>query len=211
MKVFIAESSYLIAEGLKAVIKSVPESEFVGSSCSSGELVAQIIHSNPDILFINYASALILDNDVELIMRTFPHIKVIGITDRPDQFHVKRLLKKGISGHLLYSCDADEITEAMRTVMQNEHFFCGKVLEVLNSNNPQKTFTCEGTRLSKRESEVIQWVSRGFSNKKIAEQMFLSVHTVLTHRKNVMCKLGIKNTAGLVVFAVQNGLIEELN
>lgn len=211
MKVFIAESSYLITQGLKSLVHTMPEASVVGCVQSSGELVAEIIATNPDILFINYSSALILDEDVALIIRTFPHIRIIGITDRPDSYHVKRVMKKGMSGHLLYSCDANEIRDAIRTVMQNEQFFCGKVLEVLEKDLSIKTFTCDGVKLSKRESEVIKLVSRGFSNKKIAEHMFLSVHTVLTHRKNVMNKLGVKNTAGLVVYAAQNGLIEELN
>ena len=122
-----------------------------------------------------------------------------------------RYIKNNIDGHLLYSCDAEEIVESMFSVMDNEQFFCGKVLEVLDKENATKTFTCGGVRLSKRELEVIELVALGFSNKEIAHKMFLSVHTVLTHRKNIMGKLGLKNTAGLVVFAVENGLHTVLN
>ena len=211
MKVFIADSNVLIREGLKSVIQSVPEAELVGEAENSGELIPMIVNSNPDILFINYASPLIVGCDVELIMNTFPSIKVIGITDRPERTSVLRYMKNNIDGHLLYSCDSQEISDSMFSVMKGERFFCGLVLEVINRENNQKMFTCGGVRLSARELEVIEYVAKGFSNKEIADQLFLSVHTVLTHRKNLMNKLGLKNTAGLVVYAVQNGLHAELN
>jgi DNA-binding NarL/FixJ family response regulator len=206
MKVFIADSNVLIRKGLRSVIESVSQVSVVGEAENSGELIPMLVNLNPDILFINYASPLIVECDVELIMNTIPNLKVIGITDRPDRQSVMHYLKNNIDGHLLYSCDAGEIEESMFAVMNDERFFCGKVLEVLDKDNSTKTFKCEGIRLSKREIEVIEFIVQGLSNKEIAEVMFLSVHTVLTHRKNIMSKLGLKNTAGLVVYAVQNGL-----
>lgn len=211
VKVFIAESSFLVREGLKSVIRSVPEASLVGEAENSGELIPMLVNTSPDILFINYASPLIVESDVELIMSTLPDIKVIGITDRPDRNSVLRYIKNGIDGHLLYSCDFEEISDSMTYTLKGERFFCGKVIEVIDKENAQRSFTCEGIKLSKRELEVIEYVAKGYSNKQIAEEMFLSVHTVLTHRKNLMSKLGLKNTAGLVIYAVQNGLHAELN
>lgn len=211
MKVFIAESSFLVREGLKSVIRNVSGASLVGEAENSGELIPMLVNASPDILFINYASPLIVESDVELIMNTLPHIKVIGITDRPERTSVMRYIKNGIDGHLLYSCDFQEISDSMTYTLKGERFFCGKVIEVIDKENAQKSFTCEGIKLSKRELEVIGLVAKGYSNKQIAEEMFLSVHTVLTHRKNLMSKLGLKNTAGLVIYAVQNGLHAELN
>ena len=211
MRVFVADSNVLIREGLKSVINSVRGAFVVGEAENSGELIPSLVNLSPDIVFINYASPLIIDCDVELIMNTFPSIKVIGITDRPDRDSVMRYIKNNIDGHLLYSCDAIEIADCMNSVVADERFFCGKVIEVMDKENAIKTFTCGGIKLSKRELEVIEFVAKGFSNKEMAEEMFLSVHTVLTHRKNLMSKLGLKNTAGLVVYAVQNGIHAELN
>ena len=211
MKVFIADSSVLIREGLKSVINSVPGVCVVGEAENSGELIPNLVNLCPDILFINYASPLIVECDVELIINAFPNIKVIGITDRPDRNSVIRYIKHNIDGHLLYSCDTKEISDSMFSVMKGERFFCGKVIEVMDKENAQKSFKCEGVRLSRRELEVIEFVAQGLSNKEIAEVMFLSVHTILTHRKNLMNKLGLKNTASLVVYAVQNGLHVDLN
>ncbi len=210
MNVFIADSNVIIREGLKSIISMVSGVEFVGETESSGELLAMLVNKTPDILFINYASSLILESDVELIMNTMPSIKVIGITERPDRVSVQKYIKNNIDGHLLYSCDTAEIHDCMKFVYRGERFFCGKVLEVMNLDN-RKTFNCQGVRLSKRELEVIEFVAKGLSNKEIAEEMFLSVHTILTHRKNLMNKLGLRNTAGLVVYAVQNGIHNALD
>jgi DNA-binding NarL/FixJ family response regulator len=211
MKVFIAESNFLIRQGLRYVIDTISEAVCVGEVDSSGELITSIINANPDVVFVNYASPLMLDSDIDMIIKTLPHIKVIGITDRPDRVMVTRHIKNGIDGHLLYSCDLEEFTDAIEAVSNNEKFFCGKVLEVIDPENATKTFTCGGIRLSSREIEIIELVAHGLSNKEIADELFISIHTVLTHRKNLMQKLGIKNTAGLVVFAVQNGLHAQLS
>ena len=211
MRVFVADSNILIREGLKTVINSVKGAFVVGEAENSGELIPQLVNLSPDVLFINYASPLIIDCDVELIMNTFPSIKVVGITDRPDRESVMRYIKNNIDGHLLYSCNPQEIADCMYSVVEDERFFCGKVIEVMDKENTTRSFSHEGIKLSKRELEVIEYVAKGFSNKEMAEDMFLSVHTVLTHRKNLMNKLGLKNTAGLVVYAVQNGIHLELN
>ncbi|MFT4753101.1 MAG: DNA-binding NarL/FixJ family response regulator [Salibacteraceae bacterium] len=211
MKVFIADSNVIVREGLKAIVSEVSNAVIIGESENSGELIAMLVDSNPDILFINYASALMLESDIELIINTMPGTKIIGITERPDRVSVLKYIKNNIDGHLLYSCDKEEIKECMVSVRRNERFFCGKVLEVMNFENNQKSFTCEGVKLSKRELEVIEFVAKGLSNKEIAIEMFLSVHTILTHRKNLMSKLGLRNTAGLVVYAVQNGIHTNLN
>lgn len=211
MKVFIADSNAIVRSGLKSILNASIGISVVGEAENSGELISSLINQGPDVLFINYASPLILESDVELIMNTLPSIKVIAITDRPDRTRVLGYIRNNIDGHLLYSCSTQEVIDSIYSVMKGERFFCGKVLEVIDRENSQKTFTCEGVRLSKREKEVIAFVAKGFSNKEIAEEMFLSVHTVLTHRKNLMGKLGLKNTAGLVVYAVQQGIHHDLN
>lgn len=205
-RVFIADSSFIVREGLKALIAEIPNTQVVGEASSSGELIPMIVGASPDILFINYATPLMVDSDVELVLNTFSHTKVIGITDRPEADLVRKQIKSGIDGHLLYSCDKFEYMDAIRHTLNGERFFCGKVLEVLDKENNTKTFTCGGTVLTKREIEVIELVAQGMSNKQIADEMFVSVHTVLTHRKNLMQKLGVKNTAGLVIYAVQSGI-----
>ena len=86
---------------------------------------------------------------------------------------------------------------------------CGKIASaVLEDKSSSVTeYTCEGLNISDREMEIIKLIAEGLSNKEVADKLFLSTHTVTTHRKNIMNKLGLNNTAGLVLFAVRENLI----
>ena len=96
----------------------------------------------------------------------------------------------------------------MKAAYGKERFFCGKVLDVIGEDGEHEDFvSCEPVSLSLREIEIIQQVAAGQTNKQIADSLHLSAHTVMTHRKNIMNKLGINNTAGLVIYAVKENLI----
>ena len=88
---------------------------------------------------------------------------------------------------------------------------CGKIVNsILNNDaktNRNTDYSCEGMNISDREIEIITLIAEGFSNKEVADKLFLSTHTVTTHRKNIMNKLGVNNTAGLVLFAVRENLV----
>jgi DNA-binding NarL/FixJ family response regulator len=126
------------------------------------------------------------------------------------------VLENGVTSYLMMDCDKEEITEAIYKTAKGERFLCGQVVEVLISGNkksdthdnncPLYTY-CGGINISEREMEIIKCVAEGHSNQEIAEKLFISVHTVTTHRKNIMNKLGINNTAGLVMYAVREQLI----
>ena len=113
----------------------------------------------------------------------------------------------------MIDCDRVEIMDAINSTLKGEAFFCGKILnEVIPADeaaedNTQLAFSCNGIKISAREAEIIALVAEGFTNKQIAEHLFLSTHTVITHRKNIMNKLGLNNTAGLVLFAIRQNII----
>jgi DNA-binding NarL/FixJ family response regulator len=110
---------------------------------------------------------------------------------------------------LLKDCDQDEIVEAIYKTAAGEQFMCGKIVtSVLDDSTANiASSSCEGLNISEREMEIIKLIAEGLSNKEVADKLFLSTHTVTTHRKNIMNKLGVNNTAGLVLFAVRENLI----
>src|SRR4029079_8731683 len=89
-----------------------------------------------------------------------------------------------------------------------ETFMCGKIASaVLENKAVAADSSCEGLNISDREMEIIKLIAEGLSNKEVADKLFLSTHTVTTHRKNIMNKLGVNNTAGLVLFAIRNNIV----
>ena len=110
-------------------------------------------------------------------------------------------------------CDVGEILNAVKETGRGNKFFCGQILETIQRASIDvndidfESFSCEPIVLSERELGIIIHIAEGLTNTQIAEQLFLSPHTVNTHRKNIMAKLGVKNTAGIVMYAVKTNLI----
>ncbi len=132
-------------------------------------------------------------------------VPILAITD---QIHIKTAttaLSYGVCSHLLKSCGAEEIKEAIESSLLGKQFFCGQVVEALSMEKEAKA-NCEGVSLTERELEIIRFIAKGYTNKEIADLLFISAHTVNTHRKNIMAKLNIKNVAGLVGYAFQEDL-----
>jgi DNA-binding NarL/FixJ family response regulator len=122
---------------------------------------------------------------------------------------ISKALSIGVTSHLLKDCDRDEIVEAIYKTSIGEKFMCGKIVTNLLDETAAnlKDYSCEGLNITEREMEIIKHIAEGFSNKMIADKLCLSTHTVITHRKNIMNKLGVANTAGLVLFAVRENLV----
>jgi DNA-binding NarL/FixJ family response regulator len=119
-----------------------------------------------------------------------------------------------VKSYIKKDCDVAEIVEAVYETGKGTKFFCGQILETIQkasidvNDTDLDSFTCAPVLLTERESEIIVWISEGYTNVQIAEKLFISNHTVNTHRKNIMSKLGVKNTAGIVMYSVKTGLVK---
>jgi len=208
IKTFVADTNFLIAEGLKNVLNSCSEIEVLGSASSGEEMIEQVSQLQPDVLLVDYSSNKLSFSDVTDVMRKLPSLRIIGIVHECDVNQVKRLIKLGIHGHLMNDCDKDEIIDSVKSCAKRDKFFCGQVLDKLNwSEGQESSHGCDPINISERELEVLQLIAEGLTTKQIADKLHLSFHTVMTHRKNMMAKLGLNNTAGLIVYAVKENLI----
>ena len=206
IKIFIAESNLLIRNGLKFIYENLPNIEVVAEASSSGELISQIVSASPNIVVIDYLSPVFRLEDIETLKSIDPKIHVVAITETAEPKKIRKALEYGVSGHVLKDCSREEIVDVIYQTNKGERFFCGKVLEALDED-AEGGASCEPVSLSNREIEIIRCIAEGKTNKQIAEELFLSTHTVMTHRKNIMNKLGINNTAGIVIYAVKENLI----
>lgn len=208
IKLHIAEASFIIKKGLCAVFDEVDAVEVVGQTADSELLKSDLLESGAEVLLINYASEGFHASDVMQSLRLVPGLKVVGMTPTCRVEEIKKLLDAGLYGHLLCDCDENEIVDSVMLSKTEEKFFCGKVLNAVNTDDLKaRSLTCEAVTISDRELEILQLVAQGLTTKQIAEKVHLSFHTVMTHRKNMMAKLGINNTAGLIIYAVRENLI----
>ena len=122
-------------------------------------------------------------------------------------------LRAGVDGYVKKDCDLQEIVEAVRETHCGRKFFCSQILDTIKREGIDLESLdvvdpdCAGVSLSKRELEVIRLIAEGFTNPQISEKLFVSPHTITTHRRNILQKLGANNTASVVMYAVQAGLV----
>jgi len=206
IRLLIAEDEVLIREGLKSLAESMDSTKVAAEVEHRDDLRGQLMEHRPDLVILDYTSPNFRMEDVEMVYRLLPEAKVLAITSTTDRPVLEQVLRYGLNGHILKCCDRAEITSAIESLSRGEKFFCGKVLDTLNDES-EKAASCAPLNLSNRELEIIRMVAEGLTNKEIAEKLILSAHTVMTHRKNIMNKLGLNNTAGIVMYAVKENII----
>jgi DNA-binding NarL/FixJ family response regulator len=215
ISVLIADNNYLSRLGLYTLLNTSPNFEVDYTEDDNFEnLVASIKKIKPRILILDFESLNYSVQQISSLIKNFRRMQILAITDYLAKKDMQAVLDAGVRSYLLKECDREEIIEALHATYNNERFLCGKVAyyltrteeEVVQKPNMQKV-SCQGLGITDRELDVIRLISEGLSNKLIADRLELSTHTVNTHRKNIMTKLDIPNTAGIVMFAVKNKLL----
>lgn len=212
IKVLVAEPNYLFREGIKALVKGSGTFTLADECEAGGDLFEKMLEHKPAVLVIDPCAPAFGLELVRKIVRFFPEVKILSISDVRHKTQVSDMLGAGVTSCLLKECGREEIIDALTSTARGEKFFCGRILseimatpdEVVVENG---SISCEGVKISSREVEIIRLVAEGLTNKEIADRLCLSTHTVTTHRKNIMNKLSVNNTAGLVLFAIKNNII----
>lgn len=213
MKIVLADSNDLMRVGLRTVLKTISNVDIVGEARTNEELINQISNFDVNLVLIDYTS---LGFDIDVIpkvLNTHAAVRFLAITPDQSAQTLVNALRSGVQSYVKKDCDLGEIIDAVKETGAGKKFFCGQILETIQrasidvNDIDLDAFTCEPITLSERESEIIVMIAEGLTNVQIAEQLFLSNHTINTHRKNIMSKLGVKNTAGIVMYAVKTNLV----
>lgn len=209
IKITIADSHFLSRKGLVVLLNENADFVLLAEALSTSDLINQSKFYKPDLIIIDYTSVNYSLEGLQQIVKNYPKAKLLAITQLQSNEIISKGLKIGITSHLLKDCDQDEIIEAIYKTSKGEKFICGKIANALlnEKSTTIPEYSCQGMNISDREMEIITLIAEGYSNKEVADKLFLSTHTVTTHRKNIMNKLGVNNTAGLVLFAVRENLV----
>lgn len=216
VKVLIADKNFLSRVGLELLVGELKGFELVPSICGDKEdLAHQLQLSKPNLAILDFISLGMNAVELEKMSKKFSKTRFLVITEILSKSEFSSVLSTGISSYLLKECDRLEILEAINASIKGDKFVCGKIAAILTAsseisvnNSFIKSLACDGIPVTEREIDIIRCIAEGLSNKLIADKLNLSTHTVNTHRKNIMHKLGVNNTAGVVMFAVKNGLLE---
>lgn len=207
--IIVADSQYLIRFALKQIVRTESHLALVGEVGSEEELIELLQKgSRPDIIMMDYFEDGFQLSTVKKIRSICPKSSIIIISSDEHKENILQTLEWGVNGFLTKFCDEEEIRDAIKASINKDKFFCSKVLDYLLEKTFGKETEAQAPMpLSKREIEVVQLIARGLVAKEIASLLNLSPHTVYTHRKKIMKKLGLKSASELIKFAVQQGLV----
>ena len=215
ISVLIADNNYLSRLGLYTLLSTSSNFEVDYTEDENFENLVSCIQKNkPKILVLDFQSLNFNSKQISTLTKSFKRLQILAITDYMSRTEMQSALESGVRSYLLKECDKEEIIEALHATYNGERFLCGKVAYFLSNTEeievikPQlDKVSCQGLGITDRELDVIRLIAEGLSNKLIADKLELSTHTINTHRKNIMNKLSIPNTAGIVMFAVKNNLL----
>ena len=156
-------------------------------------------------MILNYIQYHSKDNIIKSIQKLSGQPKVLIITEDEDVGKVREVIRLGVDGFLTIQCRSEEMMNAIRLILQDKRYFCPLITERILAH--EKKNEVLGPKLSKRELEILTLVAKGSTTNKIAKKLFISVHTVNSHRKNLLKKLGLRSPIELVTYAMDKGLV----
>lgn len=213
MKLILADSNEIIRIGLRTLLSTERNIQIVGEARNNEELIALNKAFDANIILVDYTSKGFSIDVIPQILQKKPDLSVVAITPEQSAQTLVNALRCGVKSYIKKDCDSSEIIDSIRETWRGNKFFCGQILETIRDASIDvndidfESFSCEPITISERETEIITMIAEGLTNIMIADSLCLSNHTINTHRKNIMAKLGVKNTAGIVIYAVKTNLV----
>ncbi len=209
IKIFIVDDHEIFRNGLKLVFSKNKDIEIVGESGSGEEFLSILDEIDFDVVLMDIKMKGI--NGIETTEKAIikkPEIKVLVLSTFGEEEFLHQIIKVGAKGFLLKNIDKETLFSAIKLVDSGQNyfspellpFFTNKYLNPNNNDDPQVILT-------KRELEILEFISQGYTNAEIADKLFISIRTVDTHKNNLISKTGSKNVVSLLIYAIKNKIV----
>jgi DNA-binding NarL/FixJ family response regulator len=205
IKVLLVDDHRIVLEGLKSLFDDDSDFEIVGAVGTPTEALARMEHVLPDILLTDYTLPEMTGLELCMTVKMkYPHTKRVILSMHDEGHLVKQIMKEGVDGYLLKSIQQSELKSALRQIMQNMPYVSPEITRQLMAGMAN-----EGKQelLTEREQEILKLIVKEFSNKQIADKLFISERTVETHRKNIFRKTNVTSLVGLVKYAFGHNIV----
>lgn len=213
IKVLIADDHEIFLDSLSLLVGTFSEVELVGNCKNAAEVI--------DFVKTNEVDLLITDNKmpqmsgIELtvhLRKNFPNIRVLMLSVSEEAEMIRDAFQAGVWGYMMKRAGKVELHKAIQSIANGQKFFSESVVFELmrlglTDNIPKAEIPAEFTQLTGREIDIIKLITQELSSLEIAEKLFVSPKTVESHRHNILRKLGVKNTVGIIKYAIKNGLV----
>ena len=212
INLFIADDHQLVIDGIKLMLSEEEDIVCKGEANDGATALERLKQANYDIILLDVNMPEI--NGLEAcrqIRQLYPDIRILILSMLKEASLIKMMLKNGANGYLLKNAGKAEVLKAIRTVVRGQQYFSPEVADIVMASlagGDKKEQKSPFPQLSRREKQVLQLIVNEYTTGEIAEQLGISFGTVETHRRNLLIKLGARNTAGLVRTGIEYGLLE---
>ncbi len=201
-RIFIVDDHPMVIEGIRSMLIQLPEIEVVGHAMNAASCLGFFVSNTADVVLLDIN--LPDQNGIEVcraLLKKRPELKIIALTNFDQLTYLQNMKDAGASGYLLKNSSIDEIEKAIQAAVSGKEYWLGRdsVRDSISDHNQPL--------LTRREIEVLKLIAEGLTNQEIADKLFVSASTVDSHRKNLISKLQVKNTAALVRTALENRII----
>jgi DNA-binding NarL/FixJ family response regulator len=214
INIALADDEALFRRGMRLILEDYADLRVLIEAESGEDLLVKIRASDelPDVLLLDLKMSGMGGIEAAVVIRReFPSILIVVVSSHISKAFIVNMLEIGAAAYLGKNTHPEEVVETIRMVCEKGFYYNTNVMEVIRENilskhpvKPQHSFQVE---LTNREKEVLQLICNELTTQEMAEKLYISSRTVEGHRNNLLSKLGCRNTAGLVVYAVQNGLV----
>lgn len=210
INLLIADDHTMFLQGIISLLEQEPNITIVDKAVNGNEALEIIKKGVVDFIILDVSMPEMDGIELSKILKKqHPNVKILIVSTHSNVMIVSRLIRIGVNGYLLKNAEKEELLKAINTIASGENYFAEELEErhLTNSSRIEKQVS-NLTELSSREKEILVLIAHEYNTAEIAEKTFISLNTVNTHRRNLLSKLNAKNTAGLVKYAVENGLVD---
>jgi len=209
IKVIIADDHPIFLDGFRAIFKNEPEFQLLSEATNGEELLKKARDLQPDVIITDILMPGIDGIQVtKKLAEEQPGIKIIGLSMIAENSLIADMFEAGAKGYLMKNAHEDEVLTAIKTVHKGDVYYCKetaeKLLNIIAKRDSEGLKKINKPELSEREKDVMKLICQEFSNKQIATILYISKRTVDWYRNKLLEKLDVKNTAGIVTYALKN-------
>jgi len=206
IRVFIVDDHPIVIEGIHSLLQHERGIEWAGHAMNAESCLGFFVNNTAHVVLMDINLPDTSGVELCAIMKEkYPGIMILGLSTFNQGLYIKKMMENGASGYILKNASKEELLQAIHAVHDGNIYFSGEVGQALKTY--QRSSKPELPVLSRREKEILALIAEGYTNPQIAEKLFVSPFTVDTHRRNLLTKLDVKNTATLIRFAVEHQLI----
>lgn len=209
VSVVIVDDHEIFRMGLEVMLSGFPYIKLIGEASNSTQLFNILKKDEPDIVFMDVDLAGEYGVDVtRKVLAKYPYTYIIAITSSDEIRYFNDMIDAGAVGFLLKNVSKDELDTALKEIIAGKQYFSKEFLMISRSLNMSTKQKKSKIQLSDREKEVLKLICKGCSNQEIADELFLSPHTVDSHRRKLLNKTKARNTAEMIMVSFRDGLVD---